>query len=69
MYKKTLRWVLFNALVTSAVFQLSIYPLIVLRGMSCGYELPAFRRVVWDLFICLVAVEIGFYYSHRCALT
>lgn len=65
MYKKTLRRVLFNALVTSFLFQLAIYPLVAWRGMSCDYELPSFRSVVWDSFLYLVVVEIGFYYSHR----
>lgn len=67
-YKKTLRRVLFNALVTNTVFQLTVYPLMVWRGMPCGYELPSFGRVIWDAFICLVVVEIGFYYSHRYAM-
>ena len=66
MYKKTLNRVLFNALVTSAIFQLTTYPLAVWRGMPCGYELPSFPVVLWDLFLCLVVVEICFYYSHRC---
>lgn len=65
MYKKTLRRVLFNSLVTSTVFQLTSYPLVVWRGMSCGYELPSLPTVIWDLFLCLIVVEIGFYYSHR----
>lgn len=65
MYKKTLRRVLFNSLVTSTVFQLATYPLVTWRGMSCGYELPSLPAVIWDLFLCLIVVEIGFYYSHR----
>lgn len=67
-YKKTLKRVLFNALATTAVFQLIMYPLMLWRGMPCGYELPSLRRVVQDAFIYLVAVEIGFYYSHRYAV-
>ena len=67
-YKKTLRRVLFNALVTTAVFQLTMYPLMVWRGMPCGYELPSFQRVIWDTFIYVVIVETGFYYSHRYAM-
>jgi len=32
VYKKTLQRSLFNALVTSLIFQLSIHPLVVLEG-------------------------------------
>ena len=65
VYKKTLRRTLFNSLVTSLFFQLSIYPFVHWRGIDCGYELPSFPTVLWHLFLYLVIVEIGFYYTHR----
>jgi len=65
VYKKTLQRSLFNALVTSLIFQLSIHPLVYWRGIDCGYELPSFPTTLWHLFLCVVVVEIGFYYSHR----
>ena len=65
VYKKTLRRTLFNSLVTSLFFQLSIYPFVRWRGIDCGYELPSFPTVLWHLFLYLVIVEIGFYYTHR----
>ena len=68
IYKKTLRRTVFNALVTSLFFQLSIHPLVRWRGINCGYELPSFPTALWHLFLHLVIVEIGFYYTHRSAL-
>ncbi|XP_064404712.1 fatty acid hydroxylase domain-containing protein 2-like [Halichondria panicea] len=63
-YKKTIVRSALNSTVTSAVFQLTVYPLFVLRGTASGYELPSFRTVVANLFVCMVAVEIFFFYSH-----
>ena len=68
VYKKTLRRTLFNSLVTSLFFQLSIYPFVRWRGIDCGYKLPSFPTALWHLFLYLVIVEIGFYYTHRCVL-
>ena len=64
-YKHTLKRVVFNSTIVSLVFQLSVYPLFVWRGAPCGYELPSFLTVVWQLFVCAVVVEIGFYYTHK----
>ena len=68
VYKKTLRRTVFNALVTSLFFQLSIHPLVRWRGIDCGYELPSFPTALWHLFLYLIIVEIGFYYTHRSEL-
>ncbi len=63
-YKKTIVRTALNSTVTSMVFQVSVYPLFLLRGVECGYELPLFRIVVANLFVCMVAVEALFFYTH-----
>lgn len=63
-YRKTLKLTCFNGVVTSSLFQLAIYPLSALR-ISCALPLPSFTKVLWDLAVCVVAVEILFYYMHR----
>lgn len=63
-YKKTLKLTVFNALVTSSLFQVLLYPLSV-RRVDCALPLPSPSKVLWDLFICSVSVEILFYYTHR----
>ncbi len=63
-YKKTIVRTALNSTVTSLVFQLTVYPLFVMRGTASGYELPSFRTAVANLFVCMVAVEVFFFYSH-----
>lgn len=63
-YRKTLKLTAFNAVVTSSLFQLAIYPLSA-RRVSCDLPLPPLTKVIWDLLICAVFVEIFFYYNHR----
>lgn len=64
MYFKTLKLTGFNAVVTSSLFQLSIYPLLT-RRISCGLTLPTWDKVLLDFLVCAVAVEVLFYYNHR----
>jgi len=66
-YKKCLRRVLFNVFVVGIFFNLTMYPLALLRmkGDECGYTLPTFTTTVWHLFMYILFEEIGFYYSHR----
>ncbi len=63
-YRKTLGLTTFNAVVTSSVFQLALYPM--LRGrINCSLPLPPFTKVLWDLLISAIVIEIFFYYTHR----
>ena len=65
-YKKTMKRSMFNATVITLLFQQATYPLVVWRGLDFGVELPSLPTVIWHLFICMVVIEIAFYYSHRC---
>jgi len=64
-YKKALILSVFNTVVVGVFFNVVTYPLMVVRGMPCGYALPSFATTVWHLFCYIVVEEIGFYYFHR----
>ena len=66
-YRKTLGLTAFNALVTSSIFQLMIYPLLA-GSVQCSLPLPSFTKVLWDLLICAIVIEVLFYYTHRSAI-
>lgn len=63
-YRKTIKVTFFNGVVTANLFQLAMYPLSAMR-VSCTLPLPPVTKVIWDLLICVIAVEILFYYTHR----
>ena len=64
-YKSAMKLIALNLFVVAPLFNLTVYPLIVWRGVECGYELPSFLTMVWHLFCCAAVEEIGFYYCHR----
>ena len=64
-YKKTVKGTMFNATIMTLIFQQISYPLVKWRGNDFGPELPSLPTAVWNLFVCAVVVEIGFYYTHR----
>lgn len=64
-YKKAIKGSMINLTVITLLFQQVTYPLIVLSGVDFGPELPSLPTTIWHLFISIIVVEIGFYYSHR----
>lgn len=64
-YKKTITLAFFNAVVTSSIFQLMIYPLSV-RRVSASLPLPSLSKMLCDLLVCAFVVGVLFYYNHRC---
>ena len=64
-YIKTVKLVAFNSLVTNLLFTVVVYPISKWRGTPFGYELPSFYRVIIDLAVFALCLEVGFYYSHR----
>ena len=64
-YKNALKLIAFNLFFVGPLFNLVSYPLIVWRGIECGYELPSFLTTIWHLFCFAAVEEIGFYYFHR----
>ncbi|CAG0893588.1 unnamed protein product [Darwinula stevensoni] len=62
---KVIGWVLFNQIVVGMLFSMIAYPLIAWRGFNMDRKLPHFEQVLFELIICILAEEIGFYYSHR----
>ena len=57
--------VFFNTTVTTFFFVKSIFPMMQWRGLSDLRTLPSIEKVFIDLVISVIAVEFGFYYSHR----
>lgn len=41
------------------------YKLMMVRGLSNIRELPTFHWVCFELTVCILMEELGFYYSHR----
>ena len=56
---------LFNAVVVTGVFQQATYPLVAWMNVDIGPELPSLPTILWQLFVSVIVVEIGFYYFHR----
>lgn len=57
--------VLFNQIVVGLPFGVLAHQLLKLRGYDCSTELPTFHWVVFELTVCILVEEAGFYYSHR----
>ncbi|CAO1380280.1 unnamed protein product [Diamesa tonsa] len=57
--------VIFNQICVGIPFALFSYYAMRLRGIPDVRELPKFHRVLFDLAICILVEEFGFYYSHR----
>ena len=64
-YWKTTKVSMFNVVVVSIIFQHTTYPLVVLLEVDMGRQLPSLTTTVWQLFVSVIVVEIGFYYFHR----
>jgi sterol desaturase/sphingolipid hydroxylase (fatty acid hydroxylase superfamily) len=64
-YWKTTKVSMFNGVVVSIIFQHATYPLVVLLEVDMGRQLPSLTTTVWQLFVSVIVVEIGFYYFHR----
>ena len=64
-YKKAIKGSMFNVIVMTLLFQQVTYRLVMLSSVDFGPELPSLPTTLWHLFISVVVVEIGFYYSHR----
>jgi methylsterol monooxygenase len=64
-YWKTTKVSMFNVVVVSIIFQHATYPLVMLLEVDMGRQLPSLTTTVWQLFVSVIVVEIGFYYFHR----
>jgi len=64
LYKVILQ-VLFNQIFVGIPFAILSYYAMKLRGFPDIRELPTFHWVLFELGICILVEEFGFYYSHR----
>ncbi|GIY81623.1 hypothetical protein CDAR_587272 [Caerostris darwini] len=54
-----------NQLIVGVPFYISAYYLMAWRGYDSGRSLPSFQRVLFEIAVCALVEEVGFYYSHR----
>ena len=57
--------VLFNQIFVGIPFAIFSFYAMKLRGMPDVRELPTFHWVLFEIGICILVEEFGFYYSHR----
>jgi fatty acid hydroxylase domain-containing protein 2 len=57
--------VIFNQIFVGIPFAIFSFYLMKLRGMPDVRELPTFHWVLFEIGICILVEEFGFYYSHR----
>lgn len=57
--------VIFNQIFVGIPFAIFSYYAMQLRGMPNVRELPTFHWVLFEIGICILVEEFGFYYSHR----
>ncbi|XP_037506714.1 fatty acid hydroxylase domain-containing protein 2 isoform X1 [Rhipicephalus sanguineus] len=62
---RVVRQVLFNQLVVGLPFGLVAHQLLVWRGYDRSPQLPTFHWVLFELAVCVLVEEAGFYYAHR----
>ncbi|ROT78406.1 fatty acid hydroxylase domain-containing protein 2 isoform X3 [Penaeus vannamei] len=62
---KCILWVHFNQFFVGIPFSIASYYLLALRGYDQSPQLPTFHWVLFELIICILLEEVGFYYSHR----
>ncbi|XP_071516828.1 fatty acid hydroxylase domain-containing protein 2-like [Panulirus ornatus] len=62
---KCILWVNFNQIIVGIPFSIICFYLLRFRGFDHSHQLPTFHWVIFELIICIVFEEIGFYYSHR----
>ncbi|XP_065183782.1 fatty acid hydroxylase domain-containing protein 2-like [Sycon ciliatum] len=63
--KKCVAVAVFNLTVMGFIGNLVFYPLLLWRGCSAGYQLPAVSTGLIHLLVFLLAQEVFFYYTHR----
>ncbi|KAI8799114.1 fatty acid hydroxylase domain-containing protein 2-like isoform X1 [Biomphalaria glabrata] len=64
--KRAIKVALFNQIVVGLPTSFLIYWVMKWRGCTCSpNDLPTFHWVVFELSVFSLAIEIGFYYSHR----
>lgn len=57
--------VLINQIIIGIPFGVIAYYLMAWRGYDAGRALPTFQWCLFELIICVLLEEAGFYYSHR----
>ncbi|XP_055371188.1 fatty acid hydroxylase domain-containing protein 2 [Condylostylus longicornis] len=62
---KVVAQVVFNQFFVGIPLGIVTYKLMVFRGFAPIRELPTFHWVCFELAVCILMEEIGFYYSHR----
>lgn len=62
---RVIRQVVFNQIFTGIPMLLALYYVIEPQTVAGIRELPTFPTVAWQLAVCIVIEEFGFYYSHR----
>lgn len=62
---KCIFWVNFNQIVVGVFFLEGAFQLLSLRGFDTSSQLPTFHLVLFQLAVCILVHEVGFYYSHR----
>ncbi|XP_037070066.1 fatty acid hydroxylase domain-containing protein 2-like [Pollicipes pollicipes] len=58
-------WVLFNQTIVGVPVMIAFFRILELRGFDSGRELPTFHWVLFELAVCILVEEVGFYYTHR----
>lgn len=62
---KVILHVIFNQLFVGIPFAIMGFYAMKIRGIADIRTLPTFHRVLFELAICILVEELGFYYSHR----
>ncbi|XP_066989711.1 fatty acid hydroxylase domain-containing protein 2-like [Macrobrachium rosenbergii] len=62
---KTFVVVSFNQIIAGIPFLILGYWFMQVRGYDRSLQLPTFHWVLFELVICVIVIEFGFYYAHR----
>ncbi|XP_065187322.1 fatty acid hydroxylase domain-containing protein 2-like [Sycon ciliatum] len=65
VFFKCVRTVLHNQLAIGIPFHYCLLPLLLWRGGLYDRALPSLPYALFDLAMCSLAIEVGFYYTHR----
>lgn len=63
--RRVIHQVLFNQIFTGLPMLIGLYHVIAPQTPQMIRQLPTFTTVLWQLAVCIVIEEFGFYYSHR----
>ena len=55
----------FNQIVVGIPFATVAYYILKVRGFDNSRQLPTFHWVMFELIVCILLEEVGFYYTHR----